>query len=64
MSDRYTLNRNHDGHDEIHRNAREECNQDDARDEQRIDIATAQALLEHSAVRRCGHCMGVLGLSA
>ncbi len=59
MPDRYTLNVNPEGHDVLHKNAREECNQDDAHQKQRIDAETADALLAHDAVRRCGHCMAV-----
>ncbi len=54
--DRFTLNRNDDGPDVLHRNAREECNQDDALDKQRIDAATADALLTKDQARRCSHC--------
>ncbi len=57
--DRYTLNRNDDGPDVLHRNAREECNIDDSQDRQRVDAETADALLTLDQVRACGHCFSV-----
>lgn len=56
MSDYWVLNRN-EGVDTIHRNPREQCNVDDADGRQTIDSEAADALLAHSAVRRCQHCM-------
>ena len=56
MSERFVLNRNTDGDDVLHRNPREECNQDDARQRQTIDADTADALLARDQARRCGHC--------
>ncbi|MBA2237548.1 MAG: hypothetical protein H0W24_02435 [Lysobacter sp.] len=54
--DRYTLNSNDDGPDVLHRNAGEECNQDDALDKKRVDAKTAATLLMQEQVQTCGHC--------
>ncbi len=56
MADRFTLTRGPDGIDVLHRNQREEC---DSQDGQRIDAETADALLAYDTVRRCAHCSGV-----
>lgn len=56
MSDLFILNVNPDGSDVVHRNPREECNTDDAKGRERIDQATAEALIDHGAAVRCGHC--------
>lgn len=52
----YVLNRN-DGIDTLHRNPREQCNQDDAIGRQTIDAETADALLANGTARPCAHCM-------
>lgn len=55
-TDRYALNRN-EGIDTVHRNAREECNLDDADDREWIDQATADGLLAKGTAKPCRHCM-------
>ncbi len=52
---RYTLNRN-EGMDTLHRNAREECNLDDADERQTIDAHTADAMLSKNQAQTCRHC--------
>ena len=53
----FTLNVNKDGSDVIHKYpSLEQCNQDDAIDTTRVDALTAEGLIRHTNVRRCGHC--------
>ena len=58
MSDQpyYVINRNPKGGDVLHRNPREECNQDDADGRQKVDPSTGKALEKSGHIRLCGHC--------
>ena len=56
MTDRFVLNVNK-GTDIVHRNPREECNQDDALDRKNVDAATAAALIASGDARACIHCL-------
>ena len=53
---RFVLNVNPGRRDVVHRNPREECNQDDAIDRQTIDPDTAEALVKTGQAAPCGHC--------